>query len=256
MKTTQSMLIASLSSAFLAAGTATAAIEYDQDVTSNAIFGGGNLNGSYTTDRQNGVEIGLRGKVRHDLVGGGPLNQFNSNGDGTYTFQAGVPSGQSSPVAVWSFEWSINSNFDGTSGYNIGDLTYELGLDTDPTAGTNYTTFDPINDINPGNGMVFWDHSMGNNSTAMGAGVEATDATDYANLIASNNLAQQSWKAHWFFSPFDPTVNGQYEIYLSASDGTGEIARSAITINVVPEPGSIALLGLGGLALIRRRRRA
>jgi hypothetical protein len=46
-----------------------AAIEFDQFVTPDVIFGSGNLNGAFTTDRQNGIEIGLRGKLRHDATG-------------------------------------------------------------------------------------------------------------------------------------------------------------------------------------------
>ena len=68
-------------------GTALADIEFDQDVTPDVIFGSGNLNGAFTTDRNDGVEIGLRGKLRFDGAGQ-PQNIFNSNGDGTYTFQA------------------------------------------------------------------------------------------------------------------------------------------------------------------------
>ena len=40
---------------------AQAALQYDQNVTNNVIFGSGNANGSFTTDRASGVELGLRG---------------------------------------------------------------------------------------------------------------------------------------------------------------------------------------------------
>ena len=66
-------------------GTALADIEFDQDVTPDVIFGSGNLNGKFTTDRNKGVEIGLRGKLRHNATGAAE-NTFNSNGDGTYSF--------------------------------------------------------------------------------------------------------------------------------------------------------------------------
>ena len=61
------------------AGAAFADIEFDQDVTPDVIFGTGNDNGAFTTDRRNGVEIGLRGKLRFNGVGQ-PENTFNSNG--------------------------------------------------------------------------------------------------------------------------------------------------------------------------------
>lgn len=103
-------------------------LQFDQLVTPDVIFGDGNANGAFTVDRSNGVELGLRGKLRHD-GSGLPQNVFNSNGDGTYSFDAGVAPGQSFPTAVWSFEWSVNTDFDGTSGYMLDDLTYALGLD-------------------------------------------------------------------------------------------------------------------------------
>ena len=76
-----------------------ALIDYDQDVTNDVIFGSGNANGGFTTDCANGVELGLRAKLRHNAVGA-PENTFNSNGDGTYTFQAGVAPTQPYPTAV------------------------------------------------------------------------------------------------------------------------------------------------------------
>ncbi|MCA9433737.1 MAG: hypothetical protein KC940_24670, partial [Candidatus Omnitrophica bacterium] len=211
---------------------AASALSYDQNVTNNAIFGGGNANGSYTVDRSNGVELGIRGKLRHN-ASGAPENTFNSNGDGTYSFNAGVGPTQSFPTAEWSFEWSINTDYLGTSGVKLDDLTYQLCLDTEVSQAVNYSiVFDPINGINPGNSMVFWDHSIGDNSTGSGAGDEAINAGDYATLISSYNLAQQSWKPHWYMPGFDPTVDATYNIKLSASNSLGVVAQTEIQIIV------------------------
>ena len=71
-------------------------LEFDQAVTPEVIFGSGNVNGAFTTNRHDGVEVGLRAKQRHP-----PLNDFNSNGDGTYSFAkgdaCGVPGAPPSP---------------------------------------------------------------------------------------------------------------------------------------------------------------
>ncbi len=113
------------------------------------IFGSGNANGSFTVDRENGIELGLRTKLRFD-ENNQPQNIFNSNGDGTYTFPAGtLPTGfgfdpNSPTTPVWSFEWSINSSFDG-NGSTLGGFIYQIQIDFDPSAGTNFRTFDPFN---------------------------------------------------------------------------------------------------------------
>jgi hypothetical protein len=78
------------------AGSASAVIAYDQNVTNNAIFGTGNGNGSYTVDTDNNVELGLRGKLRHN-ASGFPEDTFNSNSDGTYNFSARRISSELSP---------------------------------------------------------------------------------------------------------------------------------------------------------------
>ncbi len=252
-------------------GTVSAAISYDQNVTPDVIFGSGVSNGSFTVDRNNGIELGLRGKLRHNAAGN-PENTYNSNGDGTYSFDAGVAPGQSSPTAVWSFEWSINTDFDGSTGLNVGDLTYALGLDEDPSQDTSFTVFDPIFDLG---GLISPDHSFGNNSTGNGNGAEAWSwismpffgVTGYNDLIADNNVAQNSWKPHWYFTSFDPTVDGTYDIYLAAFDASGaQRARTEIQIIVgngaaadVPEPATLALmclgLGLAGVGYGRQRSR-
>ena len=236
-------------------GTASAAIEFDQDVTNEAIFGSGNDNGSFTTDRNAGVELGLRAKLRFDATNQ-PDNIFNSNGDGTYSFAPGLPptgfgfAPGSSSTAVWNFEWSINSDFDGSSSDNLDDLTYELGIDFDRSLGTNYLAFDPIN-AGPA------DHAIGTNATANGAGtVDATPA-GYAALIANNNLAQNSWNMEFFNGPgfpFNGAETGVYDFYLVAFDGNGsEVARTEMRV-LVPTPGAVGLAALAGLGALRRRR--
>ncbi len=226
---------------------ASATLLYDQNVTPNVIFGSGNSNGSFTVDRANGVELGLRGKLRFNSVGS-PENTFNSNGDGTYSFAAGVAPTKSSPTAEWSFEWSINSNYDG-NGDTLDSLTYELGIDSDPTLSTDYLVFDPINGVNS-SGIVLWDHAIGTNATGNGNGVNFLSEADYADGIGANNVAQNSWQPHWFISPFDPTVDGQYDFYLAAFSNGQELARTNMSIIVgqgaaIPEPSTIALLTLG-----------
>lgn len=231
---------------------------YDQDVTPGVIYGSGNANGSYTVDRNNNVELGLRAKLRHNAAGA-PENTFNSNGDGTYSFAAGVAPTQSAPTAIWSFDWSINTALDGQSSRTLSGLTYQLGIDYNPGFGTLFTTFDPIN-------LPYGDHAIGNNATGDGDGTVAADGTEYGALISANNVAQNSWKPHWFIGGFgfDPTLDGTYDFYLAAFDGSTELARTSMQVIVgagataaVPAPAPLVLFGFGLLALgVARRRKA
>ena len=118
------------------------AVLFDQNVTPDVIFGSGNANGSYTVDRNSGVELAARQTLptRARL-----RTPSTATATVLYSFAAHAsrrPS--SSPTAVWSFEWSINTDFDGSTGLNLDALTYALGLDTDPSLGTAFIAFDPI----------------------------------------------------------------------------------------------------------------
>jgi len=257
--------VLSIAALTAAAGFASAAPAFDANVTNNVIFGSGNANGGFTVGQDNGVEIGLRAKLRFDS-NNQPQNQFNSNGDGSYTFQAGLPptgfgfAPGSTSTALWNFEWSVNTDFEGTSGQMLNELTYIMSIDFDPGVGTeNFLSFDPIN-------TPYADSAIGNNSTANGAGTSAAfgDVAGYASLIGSNNVAQNSWNMEFFDNAgagfgFDGRVAGEYVIMLEAYDSEGDIVSfSSIIVNVVavPMPAAGAMAGLGLLAVGTRRRRA
>ncbi|MFV0514341.1 MAG: VPLPA-CTERM sorting domain-containing protein [Jhaorihella sp.] len=226
------------------------------NVTPDVIFGSGNANGSFTGTNTNGVELGVRGKLRYNLSGL-PENTFNYDGDHTYTFSPAAsnpPAGKS----AFNFEWSINVDSLGSSGRVLSDLTYLLEIDYDPTAGTNFTSvFDPIH-------VPYADHSIGTNATGNGGGAEAVTPLDYMALITGNNVAQNSWNMGWFEpAGFDPQTEGMYTINLSAFDSAGMLASTSIDIvygavpATIPLPASLPLLAaaLGGIGFAARRRR-
>ena len=208
-------------------GTALADMEFDQDVVPDVIFGSGNTNGGFTTDRQNGIEIGIRAKI--PFVG-----TINSNGNGTYSYSLAETDHDSNGATArrWNFDWTVNTYFDDNSGLMLDDLTYELGMDSDPGPGTDFLTFDPVT---PTGAVPFYDHSIGNNSTMNGGGFEAGDAATYLALLANNNVLQQSWRYSFFdtFAPldmYDPEEPGLYTVYLLAKDEGIVVARSEIQV--------------------------
>jgi len=247
----------------LSAGAASA-LTFDDYVTPDVIAGDGIDNGGFTVNRQNDIELGLRGKLRFN-ENNNPEDTFNSDGAGTYTFRAGNPptgfgfDPNSPTTPVWNFDWSVNSDHVGTSGNALDAFDYLLELDTDPGAGTTFASpFDPIN-------QLYADHAIGDNGTGSGAGAVAADATEYATLIAANNVAQNSWSYEFFNDAggstfgFDPNANGDYLIRLTAFEKgtTNAVASTEITISAVPVPAALPLLlaGLGGLGLVGRRKR-
>lgn len=252
----------------LVAGGAQSQLLYDQDVTPDLINGSGNVNGSFTVDRQNGVELGLRGKLRFN-ASNQPENTFNSNGDGTYSFDPGAPSPgfgwqpNDDHTAKWSFEWSINTDYNDSTGLDLADLTYRIDIDGDSGLDTNFLSFDPIHGYNDGTSAVQWDHAIGDNMTGNGGGMSipnsADDAALYDTRINDYNVAQNSWNYQFFDAPgnaldgFDADNDGVYTITLTAFDGATQVAQTSINV-LVPAPASAALLGLGGIAAVRRRR--
>lgn len=243
-------LFLSATGLFGLSATLPAAVLFDQDITPDVIFGSGNVNGSYTvwtsTYSGDGIELGLRAKLRHD-VNGNPQAIFNSNGSGTYTFEAGVAPTQLFPTGVWSFDWSINSSsIAGTR--PLDTFTYQMSLVDNLGASTGTVTFDLVNEANPAN------DALGNNSTVNGGGT--VDSANYATNIGIFNVAQNSSKAHWVMPTYDPNDMGVYTISLAAFDGATQIAEVSIDVEVIPEPSQalVGLLCVAGVFLRRRQR--
>ena len=219
-------------------------IQFDQNVTPNVIFCSGNANGGFTVNRMNGVEVGLRAKMRYPV----PMNTFNSNGNGTYSHSAGgYNSGGILGLgnrASWNYEFSVNSNFDGSSGLMLDDITTIISIDLDPSQGTNFVS---------GDIFTFWsDNNVGTNATGNGSGV--IDNTNLGNY----NVAQNSQNLG-FLPPgfFDASINGTYDFQLTAFDkNTGDqLAQTHAQVIVgkggtpVPEPSSIAMAAIAAISV-------
>jgi hypothetical protein len=228
-------------------------LEYNQDVTPEVIFGDGNTQGFFTTGRKNGVEVALRAKIRFPKTS--PTLSV-SPGDGTYILPVGHacdiegPGGKSFswvdwPLCLatpkWNYEWSVNTDYDYSTGLKVDAFVYELGLDSDPSSKTKFTVFDNISPSPPV--APAFDHAMGDNGTLNGGG--DASPVSYLTNIATKNVAQNSWNYEFFnnlgtsLEHFDPSVPGEYTIYLKVKEPGSKgktVAESRITVLVTAAP--------------------
>lgn len=213
-------------------------------VTPNIIFGtGGNANGSFTGETRNNIEVALRGKQRYPAA-----NIFNYYGVDTYIFDSTVLTTNPANRSVFNFEWSINVDQNGTSGFKLSDFGYLFSFDTDPSAAIAYSSFDPFN--TPG----FFDHALGDNTTATNSGIESASNGELITNMGLFNVAQQSANLGFGYST-DPDLPGAYNFRMNVFDlQTREVLSSAeikvlVTPLAVPLPATFPLL-LGGIALL------
>jgi len=189
-----------------------------------AIFGGGNPNGNWVRALSSAgvpaASVELRFSER--FVGGAE----NNNGAGTYTFDVGK---------------EINVEFSVGSSSTLDNYVYILVADSDPTSGTSGTPSFPVSLIS--------DNSFGTSVTPNGGGIETT----WASGAPVSSVAQNSQQLGF-------PVLGEYTFSLTAYNAsdtglTNPLARTEATLNVVPEPSSILLGGIGGVGLLFLRRR-
>lgn len=220
------------------------------NVTPDIIFGSGNANGSFTGVTNGGLELGLRAKLRYNGAGN-PENTFNYDGVDTYTFNPGqslIPPGRS----VFNFEWSINTNQDGTGSNALNDFSFFIDVDNDSSAVTNFVTYNPLSGLNTG-------AYLGTNANGNGGTPFTPSGALGAVDLSTFNVAQNS--VNMLFVLIPATGVGTWDIRLRALDANNKLAGSTqITVNAVPIPAALPLLasalGLMGFFGWRRKRQA
>jgi hypothetical protein len=92
---------------------------------------------------------------------------------------------------------------------------------------------------------------LANNDNVTGS--QPYPAGDSQNPFNFIQDSQNPVFAPWFTPAFNMNVTGLYTFTLTATSGADTVSQT-MNVNVVPAPGAAALMGLGGLLAVRRRR--
>jgi len=188
-----------------------------------------------------------------DVPAGGSTLSMAFDGDGDYYSSSAPTTDLSQDITIsfdakgsngaggFSFLISLGSNFGGIQVVEIGG-TVTTFMAGGPGAGDG--GFDLDGDTDWHHYDLAWDSDITTLTLSVDGGVVSTQVATPANgqitdffTIGGNSRSSDPGNLA------DPLFEGSFN---------GNIDN--VVVDVVPEPGSLALLGLGGLALLRRRR--
>ncbi len=200
---------------------ANATLAFDANLTNGVYYGSGNINGGFTIDTENGVELGLRAKT---LDPNGTNQRIDTPTD-VYDVPDGLSPFPIPPKVRAAWNWDVSIDILSGPDTAISQLTAMLTI-TD-TVTNSQITLDPIN-------------GLGGDATQGTTGVQNSE----------NPLFAAIFPAGYSVNSLDP-----YRFDLTVSDANGNVETDTIFVNQqAPEPSTIGLMLSGGLVLFLRRR--
>lgn len=213
----------------------------------------------------------------------GPLGTNSSNWNNTAdrtsgSLAAGTQNDlkdDSGVITTTDITWSANGVFYTNQGTSGDENKLSIGyLDDGPTTAISITVTDipyaqyriyglfASDKGNGGTTIQMLDFNVNNGTWAIGGAAADNTSSAYGNTNANNAANGEAWTEvggngagnYWTVDGLtDSTLTIDGQLGSGNSDLRGSLA--GIIIEEVPEPSSTALLGLGGLALILRRRK-